>query len=668
MFSAYEISDRDSGMIQEFLSILNNSRAENTFVDAEKILQLISSRIPGVLYQFKVDTDGRRSLPYVSPRVEEYIGLSAETVMNDIDKWFALAHPDDLPGLEKSIVDSIHNLSVWNWEGRFICFDNEVRWLQVSSTPEKLQDGGILWGGVLLDNTECYKNEQALKKSEALHEKARTLSGIGHWGLIPSTGEVTGSDELSRIFGFSQNETTLDEFIDIVHPDDRSMNLACIQRGAEHGESWNIKHRIVFPDGAEKWVHAIGEAVTDKNGNVIQLIGTVQDITEQKNRSEELQGFKKILDQTLDSVFIFDADSLLFTYVNEGAMQQTGYTREEMLGMHPYEIKPDYTETDFRALITPLISGDELSINFEAVHLHKDGSKIPVEIFLQYVPQEGGQSSFVAIVRDITARAQLENELDAYRGVLETLVDERTAELSEACDAAERSSQAKSIFLSRMSHELRTPLNAILGFGQMLELDEEGFTDTQKENIQEILGAGRHLLDLINDVLNLSKIESGKLEVLMGSVHLDELLSQCLSLVQPQAANRDLGIVNHVSGMGYIVWADFTRLKQVLVNLLSNAVKYNREHGLITLTSEIIDNKYCRILVTDGGNGITKDNLEKLFVPFEQLEETANIEGTGIGLVISKHLMRLMGGSVGVKSTPGKGSTFWVDIALVDGV
>lgn len=655
-------------MIQEFLSILNNSRAENAFVDAEKILQLIGSRIPGVLYQFKVDTNGRRSLPYVSPKVEEYIGLSAEAVMNDVDKWFALAHPDDLPGLEKSIVNSMNNLSVWNWEGRFICFDNEMRWLQVSSTPEKLQDGDILWGGVLLDNTERYKNEQALKKSEALHEKAQTLSGIGHWGLIPSTGEVTGSDELFRILGLPQNETTLDKFIDIVHPDDRSMNLACIHRGADHGESWNIKHRIVCPDGAEKWVHAIGEAVTDKNGNVIELIGTVQDITERKRRSEELQGFKNVLDQTLDSVFIFDADSLLFTYVNEGAMQQTGYTREEMLDMHPYEIKPDYTETDFRALITPLVSGDEQSINFEAIHLHKDGSKIPVEIFLQYVPQEEGRPSFVAIVRDITARAQLENELDAYRGVLETLVDERTAELSEARDTAERSSQAKSMFLSRMSHELRTPLNAILGFGQMLELDEEVFTDTQKENIQEILGAGRHLLDLINDVLNLSKIESGKLEVLMGSVHLDELLSQCLSLIQPQAANRDLGIVNHVSGMGYIVWADFTRLKQVLVNLLSNAVKYNREHGLITLTSEIIDNKYCRILVTDGGNGITKDNLEKLFVPFEQLEDTANIEGTGIGLVISKHLMRMMGGSVGVKSTPGKGSTFWVDIALVDGV
>ena len=654
-------------MIQDFLNILNNSHAENAFVDAEKILQLIGSRIPGVLYQFKIDTNGRRSLPYVSPKIEEYIGLSAETVMDDVGKWFALAHPDDLPGLEKSIVDSMHNLSAWNWEGRFICFDNEVRWLQGSSTPEKLQDGSILWGGVILDITERYKNEEALRKSEALHEKAQTMSGIGHWGLIPATGEVTGSDELFRIFGLSQNKTTLDEFIDIVHPNDRSMNLACIQRGADDGESWNIKHRIVCPDGAEKWVHAIGEAVTDKNGNVIELIGTVQDITKHKRRSEELQGFKNILDQTLDSVFIFDADSLLFTYVNEGAMQQTGYTREEMLGMHPYDIKPDYTETDFRALIAPLISRDEQSINLEAIHLHKDGSLIPVEIFLQYVPLEEGRSSFVAIVRDVTARAQLENELDAYRGVLETLVDERTAELSEARDVAERSSQAKSTFLSRMSHELRTPLNAILGFGQMLELDEEGFTVTQKENVQEILEAGRHLLDLINDVLNLSKIESGKLEVIMGSVELDELLSQCLSLIQPQAADRDLGIVNHISGNGYTVWADFTRFKQVLLNLLSNAVKYNREHGLITLTSEIIDNEYCRILVTDGGNGITKDNLEKLFVPFVQLAETSNIEGTGIGLVISKHLMGLMGGSVGVKSTPGKGSTFWVDIALVDG-
>ena len=654
-------------MTQDFLNILNDSHAENVFVDTEKILQLIGSCIPGVMYQFKIDENGRRSFPYVSPKVVEYIGLSAETVMNDVEKWFALAHPDDLPDLEKSIVDSMNNLSVWSWEGRFICFDNEVRCLQLSSTPEKLQDGSILWGGMLVDNTERYKNEEALKKSEALHEKAQTMSSIGHWELTPSTGEVTGSDELFHIFGLSHSVATLDKIIDIVHPDDRSKYVACIQRGTDAGESWNIKHRIVCPDGVEKCVHAIGEAVTDKSGNVIELIGTVQDITERKRRSDELQGFRNILDQTLDSVFTFDADSLLFTYVNEGAIQQTGYTREEMLGMHPYDIKPDYTEADFRALIAPLISRDEQSINFEVFHSHKDGSRIPVEIFLQYVPLEEGRSSFVAIVRDITARTQLENELEAYRGVLETLVDERTAELSVARDVAERSSQAKSTFLSRMSHELRTPLNAILGFGQMLELDEEGFTVTQKENVQEILEAGRHLLGLINDVLNLSKIESGKLEVFMGNVQLDELLSQCLSLIQPQAADRDLGIVNHISGNGYTVWADFTRFKQVLVNLLSNAVKYNQEHGLITLTSEIIDNKYCRILVTDGGNGITKDNLEKLFVPFERLPETSNIEGTGIGLVISQHLMGLMGGSVGVKSTPGKGSTFWVDIALVDG-
>jgi signal transduction histidine kinase len=247
---------------------------------------------------------------------------------------------------------------------------------------------------------------------------------------------------------------------------------------------------------------------------------------------------------------------------------------------------------------------------------------------------------------------------------LEFKILERTKDLTVARDEAERANAAKSEFLSRMSHELRTPMNAILGFAQILELDADELNETQKGNVNEILDAGYHLLALINEVLDLAKIESGKLEVSMEKVYISELLQQSLALVQTQAEARRLKIIDHISSKEYAVWADFTRIKQVLLNLLDNAVKYNCYDGSIILRGEIIDKQRLRIYITDAGKGLTTEEIIKLFSPFERLDSVNNIEGTGIGLVITKHLIELMGGVIGIESVPGKGSTFWVEVAL----
>jgi len=231
-------------------------------------------------------------------------------------------------------------------------------------------------------------------------------------------------------------------------------------------------------------------------------------------------------------------------------------------------------------------------------------------------------------------------------------------------DRAEKASQAKSEFLSSMSHELRTPMNAILGFGQLLSMDSEGLNNNQRENIKEIMDAGKHLLTLINEVLDLSKIEAGKLEVSMEEVHVEDVLQQCISLIATQAKEHELKIVNNISCKGYTVRADFTRLKQALLNLLSNAVKYNHQHGSITLDCEIIAEQRLSIRITDTGDGLTEKEIEKLFISFERLSAKNNVEGTGIGLVITKHLLELMGGRIGVVSTPGDGTTFWVELDL----
>ena len=261
---------------------------------------------------------------------------------------------------------------------------------------------------------------------------------------------------------------------------------------------------------------------------------------------------------------------------------------------------------------------------------------------------------------------------------LEKRVHQRTEELENtlllltkenkqrktAEEQAKKSSQAKSDFLSRMSHELRTPMNSILGFAQIMELDSQELNESQTKNVKEILDAGNYLLELINELLDLVEIEAGKLDVSMGKVQLSEVLKQCMALMQPITASRQVKQIDNVSDKGYILHADFFRLKQAFINLLSNAVKYNRENGTIIIDSEVIDEQRLRINITDTGEGIAKEDVSKLFTSFERLNTEFNVEGAGIGLIITKNIIELMDGKIGVDSILGEGSTFWVELGL----
>jgi signal transduction histidine kinase/ActR/RegA family two-component response regulator len=279
------------------------------------------------------------------------------------------------------------------------------------------------------------------------------------------------------------------------------------------------------------------------------------------------------------------------------------------------------------------------------------------------------QASVSAQAHEVEERRAAQQEVMRLNAELEQRVQERTAqlersnrELSLASDAAESASRAKTEFLSNMSHELRTPLNAIIGFGQLLESDELAPTPERRhEFTTHIVEAGRHLLDLINEILNLSQIEAGKLSLSLEPVQLDDVLEECGALTRVAAAQRRIRCAFTCSEKLY-VQADRTRLKQVLLNLLSNAIKYNRPDGAVIVDCRAGDEGWVRVSVQDTGAGLDAAQVRSLFQPFGRLARDREIEGHGIGLALSKRMVEVMGGQIGVASQPGEGSTFWIDL------
>ena len=252
----------------------------------------------------------------------------------------------------------------------------------------------------------------------------------------------------------------------------------------------------------------------------------------------------------------------------------------------------------------------------------------------------------------------------AHHG-LEARVEERTAELAAARADADKANRAKSEFLSLMSHDLRTPLNAILGFAQLLET--EPLTSEQADHVRNILGGGRHLLALVSDVQDITRIEGGQLGLTIEPVALGPALRQAVELVRPLAAERGVVLRIDDDADGVTVRADGQRLSQVLLNLLSNAVKYNRTHGRVTVSAACLDNARCRIAVVDTGIGIAPEKVARLFQPFERLgAEQTGVEGTGLGLALSRALAAAMAGTISMSSTPGQGSTFWLELPMAD--
>jgi len=513
---------------------------------------------------------------------------------------------------------------------------------------------------------ERQQAELILREQEELLRMALSAARMGAWDWNIVTGEEKWSREVAEIFGFDPTALNVHyaDFLQRIHPDDRPLVETIQNRTLETGTEYNAEYRVLWEDGSLRWVNSRGNVVRDIDGTPIMLTGTTIDITDRKRSEAALreaeEKYRSIFENAADGIFQTTPEGQYLS-ANPALARIYGYHSPEDLMAHlSGQLQQLYVDPDRRAEFLHLIDQYGSVMDFESQVYRKDGSSIWI-------------TENARAVRDSQGRLQ------CYEGIVKDISDRKLAaeELFRAKETAEAANHAKSQFLANMSHELRTPLNAIIGYSEMLQEDAQDLgVEELAPDLQKIHGAGKHLLGLINDILDISKIEAGRMELYLEEFNLVYLIADVQATVQPLIAKNCNSLQVEVSPDLGIIYADMTKVRQVLFNLLSNASKFT-EDGTITLTVRNIPPASAAaplpqvvFQVTDTGIGIAPEQLEHLFQPFTQADAstTRKYGGTGLGLAISRRFCQMMGGDIAVTSEVGAGSTvtFWLPMRTGD--
>ncbi len=576
--------------------------------------------------------------------------------------------------------------------GEFVHVDDEVLWRSDGSSfvaeywsYPQLQDAKVVGAVVtFLDITQRKKEHEALIKAEAMLKAGALQKAIFNSANFSSIAtDAKGVIQIFNVGAENMLGYTADEVMNKITPVDISDPEEIIARAkaltAELGTpitpgfealvfkaSRSIEDiyelTYVRKDGSRFPAVVSVTALRDAQDVIIGylLIGTDNTARKQleadqvlAQRLRDLQFYtRSLIESSIDALMITDISGII-TDVNQQMEMLTGYTRDELIGssVRNYFTDPERVEAGVK-----LVLSQQKINNYELIVRARDGKETTVSCNAGTLyDQDGRLLGLFAAARDVTEAKHMWQ-----------LLQDKNAELESAKLVAEKANLAKSEFLSSMSHELRSPLNAILGFTQLLETDSPPPTPIQQESIAQILEAGWHLLKLINEILDLAKIESGQVPLSLTQLSLTDVILECVDMMEPQAHQQGIKMTLSRMDTPYFVYADKTRVKQVLINLLSNAIKYNSKQGTVELKCTARPEGRVRVSVRDTGAGLDAAQVAQLFEPFNRLgQEAGDKEGTGIGLVVAKQLVELMGGVIGVDSTIGEGSVFWFELTAM---
>jgi two-component system sensor histidine kinase/response regulator len=522
------------------------------------------------------------------------------------------------------------------------------------------------------DITERKKLEDELLHSQTMLARTEGLTHLGSWEWDMAIDTVTWSDELFHIFqrNPADGAPSFAELSDFYCQDDMPRLKAAVDSCVRRGTPYELELRAIRQDGETRVCMARGHAEMGPDGTAAILFGSLQDITERKKAEESIRTSEERLtraelaSQSGNWELHLDSKSIVAS-VGAAAIYGVNKNRLDLTTIESMAL-PEFRPM-LDAAMANLIEGDApYDVEF-GIRSMGNGE---VKVIRSRATIDRERRVLFGIIQDITEKKETDLELERHRNHLEELVSARTAELAQSRDAAEAANRAKSAFLSNMSHEIRTPMNGILGTTYLLRRGE--LTPKQVGQLDTIDKAGRHLLAIINDILDLSRIEAGKVHADQRDFALAELLEGIKAIVGDRITDKGLTLRVDMAGVPPALHGDPTRLTQALVNYLANAAKFT-EHGSITLTGRLVEenNDGCllRFEVSDTGIGISEKDLGGLFQPFHQLDEsfTRTYGGTGLGLAITKRTVALMGGEVGVESTVGQGSTFWLTARLGKG-
>ncbi len=569
-------------------------------------------------------------------------------------------HADDRPMVQGCVGRALAMGESFDFSARICRADDAVRHIVCRGRAERAPSGDIVGlFGVLQDVTDAYEADVALRKaSQRLGDSIRLLTmaesvaKLGHWRIDHVDNSLFWSDEIYRIYGFPRDTVpTVEQALAVYHPDDVDAVRRTLAHARAAGESYTSQARIIRPDGAIVHILTRGEIDHDADGTATGLFGIVQDITDQVEAEAQLQErearFRLLTDQASDMISLQDSAGRCL-YMSPSARTVLGYDPAEMVGTTADAFVPEEDHAVLERHRADLMSGEPGQVWTARFRMrHHDGRLVWIEAAARIADYQQ-EARIIVVCRDVSDQVYAEDELRAAR------------------QQAEAAAQAKASFLANMSHEIRTPMNGVMGFTELLLAGE--LSDEQRQRAEMIADSGRAMMRLLNDILDVSKVEAGQMTIADEPFDLVHTLKACMKLVAPALATKGLeAICEFDDALPKLVRGDGLRLRQIVLNLMGNAAKFTAEGSVTLRSSATADGASMVIAVEDTGIGISADRQAAIFEPFVQADGgiSPRFGGTGLGLSISIQLARLMGGDLRLESLAGRGSNFILTLPLV---